>query len=244
VLAQLRAGNVQGLNVTIPHKRTITGFLDALTPTATAVGAVNTVFREGATLVGDNTDAPGCRAALERFLRGHFRRSGAGCSALILGAGGSARAVAYALGAWGWDVTLAARRLEQARRLAGDLAEHHIHVVDYADLSTAVRDRLAACDLIVNATPVGMAPQTDASPWPGETPFPRKAAFYDLVYVPSLTRAVRDARAEGLPAATGLEMLIDQALLSFARWTGCTAPRDALRNAVRHQLEVVQCSDS
>jgi shikimate dehydrogenase len=244
LLDRMRTGEIQGLNVTIPHKGTIVGLLDALTPTATAVGAVNTIVREGATLVGDNTDVPGFRTALERFFQAHDRPAGDTGMALILGAGGSARATAYALENGGWDVTVAARRIDQARQLARDLADGDVHVVDLADLSTAVRGRLAACALIVNATPVGMSPRTDESPWPAELPFPRHAALYDLVYTPSVTTLVGDARAAGLPATTGLEMLVEQALLSFERWTGCTPPRNAIDTAVRHQLEVVRCSDS
>jgi shikimate dehydrogenase len=244
LLDRMRAGDIQGLNVTIPHKRTIVALLDALTPTATAVGAVNTVFREGATLVGDNTDVEGFRAALERFLRAHGRQVAPSSAALVLGAGGAARAAVHALALSGWEVTVVARRVAQARRLARDLAESDVHVVDSADLTTVVSDRLAACALIVNATPVGMSPRTDESPWPAGLPFPRHAALYDLVYAPSVTKLVHDARAEGLPAVTGLGMLIEQALLSFERWTGCTPPRDAIDTAVRHQLEVVPCSDS
>jgi shikimate dehydrogenase len=244
LLDRMRGGDIQGLNVTIPHKRTIVALLDALTPTATAVGAVNTIFREGGNLVGDNTDVEGFRCALERFLHTHGRQAAASGAALVLGAGGAARAAVYALATSGWKVTVVARRVAQAYQLARDLAESDVHVVDRAELPNAVSDRLAACALIVNATPVGTPPRTDESPWPADLPFPQHAAVYDLVYVPSVTRLVHDARAAGLPAATGLGMLIEQALLSFERWTGCTPPRDAIDTAVRHQLEVVPCSDS
>jgi shikimate dehydrogenase len=244
LLDRMRAGDIHGLNVTIPHKGAVVALLDALTPTATAVGAVNTIFREGATLVGDNTDVDGFRCALERFLHAHGRQAAASGAALVLGAGGAARAAVYALATSGWEVTVVARRVAQAHRLARDLAESGVHVVDYASLPQAVSDRLAACALIVNATPVGMPPHSDESPWPADLPFPQHAAVYDVVYAPGVTKLVRDARAEGLPAVTGLGMLIEQALLSFARWTGCTPPRDPIDTAVRHQLEVVPCSDS
>jgi shikimate dehydrogenase len=234
LLGQVRAGSIQGLNVTIPHKRSIAGLLETLTPTAGAVGAVNTVLRDEGVLVGDNTDAPGFLGALNGFLSEHGRRSGGGCSSLILGAGGSARAVVYALLESGWDVTVAARRVDQARRLARDFPDYDIRIIDYADLTAApVQDLLAACTLIVNATPVGMSPDVEGSPWPEGIPFPRGAAFYDLVYVPDVTRVVRDARAEGIPATTGLGMLVEQALLSFVRWTGHTPSRDIMLRAVR-----------
>ncbi|KPK05809.1 MAG: hypothetical protein AMS20_05730 [Gemmatimonas sp. SG8_28] len=241
---RMRAGDILGLNVTIPHKRTIVALLDALTPTATAVGAVNTIFREGGNLVGDNTDVEGFRFALERFLHAHGRQAAASGAALVLGAGGAARAAVYALVTSGWEVTVVARRVAQARQLGRDLAERDVHGVDFADLRNAVSERLAGCALIVNATPVGAPPGADESPWPADLPFPQHAALYDVVYAPSVTRLVRDARAAGLPAVTGLGMLIEQALLSFERWTGYTPPRDAIDTAVRHQLEVVPCSDS
>lgn len=243
LLGRLRAGDVHGLNVTIPHKRTIVDLLDALTPTATAIGAVNTVFAEDGALVGDNTDAAGFLVALERFLRAHGREPGGGRSALILGAGGAARAAAYALTGSGWDVTVAARRVARARDVARDLADRAVRVLEYGDLRLTVPRRLPSCALIVNATPAGAYPDVDETPWPEALPFPRDAALYDVVYVPSITRVVRDARAEGLPATTGLEMLIEQALLSFVRWTGATPSREAMRNAVRRQTEVVPCSD-
>jgi shikimate dehydrogenase len=245
LLGEVRTGGIRGLNVTIPHKRTIASLLDTLTPTATAVGAVNTVFRHDGMLVGDNTDAPGFLSALRNFLHSHDRPFGGGRSALILGAGGSARAVAYTLTESGWDVTVAARRVEQARRLAREIADHDVHVIDYADLPAApVRDRLAACALIVNATPIGMFPGIDGSPWPEALPFPPRAALYDLVYVPRVTRLVREASADGVPATAGLEMLVEQALLSFVRWTGHTPSRDVMLNAAKYQLEAVQCCDS
>jgi shikimate dehydrogenase len=244
LLGEVRAGSIRGLNVTIPHKRQISSLLDTLTPTATAVGAVNTVSCSDGMLVGDNTDASGFLGALRGFLDAHGRPFGGGHSALILGAGGSARAVVYTLTESGWNVTIAARRPEQARRLARDFADHDVQVLDYAELPAApVQDRIAACALIVNATPIGMYPDVDGSPWPEGLPFPRRAALYDLVYVPRVTRVVRDAGAKGVPATTGLGMLVEQALLSFVRWTGHTPSRDIMLSAVKQQLMAVQCSD-
>ena len=231
---RMRAGEIHGLNVTIPHKRSITEFLDTRTSTAAAVGAVNTVYVEDEALAGDNTDVPGFLAALGRFLTAQGRPLGGGRAALVLGAGGAARAVTHALLTSGWDVTVAARRVEWARDLAGALAAHDVHVVDYADLpAQKTRERLEGCELIVNATPVGMSPDVAGSPWPEGLPLPARAAVYDLVYAPRTTRLVREARAQGIPAATGLEMLVEQAILSFERWTGHAPSRDTMLDAVR-----------
>jgi shikimate dehydrogenase len=89
-----------------------------------------------------------------------------------------------------------------------------------------------------------MFPGIDGSPWPEGLPFPPRAALYDLVYVPRVTRLVREASADGVPATAGLEMLVEQALLSFVRWTGHTPSRDVMLNAAKYQLEAVQCCDS
>jgi shikimate dehydrogenase len=234
VLEQVRSGTIQGLNVTIPHKRAMADLVDRLTADAEAIGAVNTVRHADGWLEGENTDARGFLRDLQVFLDANGRSAGDGQPALVLGAGGAARAVTHALLGSGWQVAVAARRVEQAHQLAGHFADGDVRVVDYAELSsTAVQPRIADTALLVNATPIGMAPVVDASPWPAGLPFPRPAALYDLVYAPEITVMVRNARAAGLPATTGLGMLAEQACLSFAWWTGRTPSRDVMLSAVR-----------
>lgn len=222
LLTRVRSGEIRGLNVTIPHKQNVIPLLDELTSTAQAIGAVNTISMRDGKLTGDNTDAPGFLADLKRFLTTETRRHGEK-SALVLGAGGSARAVVYALVHGGWDVTLSARRPEQAQQLA---SIYHLPITKLADL------RPLTFDLLVNTTPVGMSPNVDASPWPENLPLPKNAAVYDLIYNPRETKLVRDARAAGLPATTGLCMLIEQAALAFEIWTGRHPPREPLAAAV------------
>ncbi len=220
LLTRVRNGEIHGLNVTIPHKQNVIPLLDESTPTAQAIGAVNTISMRNGKLTGDNTDAPGFLADLKRFLTTEARRHGEK-SVLVLGAGGSARAVVYALVHDGWNVTLSARRPEQAQQLA---VNYHLPIT--TDL------RLATFDLLVNTTPLGMSPNVDASPWPENLPLPKNAAVYDLVYNPRETKLVRDARVQGLPATTGLGMLIEQAALAFEIWTGQRPPREPLTAAV------------
>src|SRR5262245_42500216 len=117
LLSRVRSGEIQGLNVTIPHKQNVIPFFDELTPTAEAIRAVNTIYLRENKLVGNNTDAPGFLADLKKFLTTESRSHG-DKNALVLGAGGSARAIAYALLNDGWSVTIAARRLAQAQQLA------------------------------------------------------------------------------------------------------------------------------
>lgn len=229
MLERVRQGEIAGLNVTIPHKQDVIRLLDELTPTAKAIGAVNTVYLRGRTLIGDNTDADGFWHDLTKLLN-TITRGHAGGDALVLGAGGSARAVVYTLLNNGWQVTLAARRIEQARQLAAHFKEATLVASDFHTFQPL------NLQLIVNTTPVGMAPHIDQSPWPENLPFPPAAAIYDLVYNPRETKLVRDACAQGLPATTGLGMLVEQAALSFELWTGCNPPREALYESVNQTI--------
>jgi shikimate dehydrogenase len=235
LLQRLRNREIHGLNVTIPHKRNVIEFLDELTPAARLIGAVNTIYLRGGKLIGDNTDAPGFLTNLNSFLTASStprrRPPVTGCSSLVLGAGGSARAVVYGLLHNNWRVNLAARRPEQARELAKVFASYELRITDFS-LSNL---DLSAIDLIVNTTPIGMVPNPDASPWPAGIPFPVNAAVYDLVYTPRETLLVRQARAAGLAATTGLGMLAEQAALAFQLWTGHNPSRKIMLDAVSQE---------
>ena len=238
LLARVRSGEIHGLNVTIPHKQHVIPLLDELTETASSIGAANTIYGRAGKLLGDNTDAPGFFLDLKKFLTTETRRNG-DSKALILGAGGSARAVVHALLSNGWMVALTARRLEQAVQLAGLYENHRLTVtanqlLDLATPSENLQSLVSNLFLVVNTTPVGMAPNIDQSPWPGNLPLPPRAAVYDLVYNPRVTKLVSDARQQGLQATTGLGMLVEQAALAFEIWTGHTPPRDAMFASVEH----------
>ena len=225
LLERVRSGEILGVNVTIPHKQTVISLLDRLTPTANAIGAVNTIFMHNRALVGENTDAPGFLSDLKTQLSSEKIKNK---TALILGAGGSASAVVYAFTNDGWQVTVAARRPEQARELAGrySLSTTDFDLVDLPEIS-----------LIINTTPLGMFPDVDSSPWPTDRPFPPNACVYDLVYNPRETKLVKTARESGLAASTGLGMLVEQAALAFELWTGCSPPRDVLFESVSASSE-------
>lgn len=248
LLERLREGEISGLNVTIPHKQAVLEFLDELTPRARLVGAVNTIFPRGSRLVGDNTDVTGFLADLKRSapaLSLDGKRSNAGRSqALILGAGGAARAAACGLVGSGWRVILAARRLEQAAGLANDLRSAfkgaQVEVVHLPpsfgshptifDL-TCDPDQMNGLDLLVNATPAGMVSHENESAWPEALPLPPRAFVYDMVYAPRETALVRRARGSGLAAINGAGMLVEQAAAAFELWTGRAAPRGVMRQA-------------
>jgi shikimate dehydrogenase len=233
LLERVRNGDITGLNVTIPHKQNVLEFLDILTPTAKAIGAVNTIYLRDNKLIGENTDAPGFLSDLKRFLSAETQRH-EDLSALVLGAGGSARAVVYALLNDGWQVTIAGRRLEQAQQLVDSFmnSKSPTAVSSVSNLQFLISD----LSLIINTTPVGMTPNIDQSSWPENLPFPPHAAIYDLVYNPRETKLVRDARRQGLRATSGLGMLIEQAALSFEIWTAHHPSREMMFASVDQSL--------
>lgn len=224
LLDRVRSGEITGLNVTIPHKQNVIQFMDELTPTAKAIGAVSVIYLRDHKLVGDNADAHGFFTDLKNVF--DFSSLVIPPSALILGAGGSARAVVYALIKNGWNVTIAARRIEQAQELAAQFEK--VNTIEL-DLQTS---QLSNFQLIVNTTPLGMTPNINTSPLPEDILLPSHAVVYDLVYNPSETKLVRDARAQGLNATTGLGMLIEQAAFGFELWTGYKLSSEIFRNAV------------
>ena len=231
ILALVRGGEIVGLNVTIPHKQNVIPLLDELTPTARTIGAVNTISMQNGKLTGDNTDVPGFLTDLRSFLKLKNRRH-EDKIALVLGAGGAARAITYALVNDGWNVSLAARRAEQAHALIAQFPEIDSRIRNVGYDHNSLNIVIPTLDLIVNATPVGMSPAIENSPWYVNLPFPPNAAIYDLIYNPRDTKLVKDVRAAGLSATTGLGMLIEQAALSFEIWTGCNVPREPLFAAV------------
>ncbi len=224
LLDRVRSGEITGLNVTIPHKQNVIQFMDELTPTAKAIGAVSVIYLRGDKLIGDNADAHGFLTDLKKTF--DFSSLAASTSALILGAGGSARAVIYALLNDGWDVTIAARRIEQAQELAVQFK-----TTSAVELNVQTFQG-SNVQLIVNTTPLGMTPNIETSPLPENMVLPSRINVYDLVYNPRETKLVRDARAQGLSASTGLGMLIEQAALGFELWTGYKLSNEIFRNAI------------
>jgi shikimate dehydrogenase len=228
-VAGLAARGYRGANVTVPHKETVLALLDGVEETARAIGAVNTlVWRDGGWL-GTNTDAAGFLAAL--------RRAGfeaAGRRALVLGAGGAARAVVYALGQADCAAVVYNRTAERARRLVRELAPSGAAKATVVDSLDGLD--LDGLDLLVNATPLGQWPQAGASPWPEALPLPAHWTVFDLVYNPAETRLLARAGAAGAMAVEGLEMLVQQGALSFKLWTGREAPVDVMRAAARRAL--------
>ena len=229
-VAEARGPDWLGLGVTAPYKKVVAGLLDEVEPDAHAIGAVNNVLRtDDGRLVGFNSDAPGFRAGVELALGGPV----AGLDVVVAGAGGAAHAVVHALlQAGARSVTIGNRTADGAvalaRRFAGTAsASGSVEGVALDD--PVFRAALERAGLAVNATTVGMVD-------PGATidvdALPAEATVFDLVYVPPETPLLRAARARGLRAANGSEMLIQQAAIAFERWTGVGGMAGVMRDAV------------
>ncbi len=207
-----------GMSVTMPHKQDAAWACDELTREATALGVVNTVvLTERGRLLGASTDGEG----FLRAVRDEGVDPGA-CSALVLGAGGAARAITLALGAAGARVTVAARRMDAAESAAGLTAGAETVLLSACDPG--------AFDLVVNATPLGM--QGEDGPIDANRLNPGQFVV-DTVYHPMETPFLAAARARGVRCTNGLGMLVHQAALAFELWTGVDAPIDAMRAAAR-----------
>ena len=232
-LTKLKALGFRGLNVTVPHKQAVMPHLDEITDAASAIGAVNTIVRQGHMLNGHKTDGDGFLATL---LDAGFEP--AGQRALLLGAGGGARAVVYTLARAGCAVTIHNRTAEKARRLSLEVGELDLlSPVSYAPGGMALTDLdLSAFDLLINATAVGMWPQADASPWPDAVALPAHWTVYDLVYNPQETRLLSRARAVGATPIGGLGMLVQQGALAFELWTGQKPPIGIMHTAAQKAL--------
>lgn len=225
MLAEIRRDpGILGANVTVPHKMAVAPLLDGLGPDAQQLGAVNTISHRGDVLVGWNTDRTGFAQALEEAGYNPRRRA-----ALVLGAGGAARAVVDVLRTTASRVWVAARNLEQARRLCRDLNLEAGGPTPLGSLKLVV----GRVDLIVNTTPVGLDGQTLIFPadWLNPEHF-----VFDLLYNPALTPLVRAARQRGGRAVNGLAMLLYQGLASFEIWTGRPAPEAAMRMALERAV--------
>lgn len=226
-VAKLRGGDFIGANVTIPHKRRVMDFLDEIDPLAQAIGAVNTIVKTDGKLIGRNTDAQG-------FLRPLKEDAGfdpEGKRALLLGAGGAARAAAFALCQERVaTLAIANRTPQRAEALAAELRGNAATTLSALSLADpALEDIALQSDLIVNSTSVGMR-RADAE---GQTPLsggaiPHDAVVMDMVYNPQHTPLLAAARSAGARAIGGMPMLIYQGAAAFEMWTAKPAPIEAM----------------
>lgn len=228
-VAAAKDGAWAGCNVTMPHKQTILPLLDEVDGFAADCGAVNTVcFRDGRA-VGYNTDGVGLVDSLR--CRGF---DPAGRTVLLLGAGGAAKAVGHAMATAGAGrIIVCARRLERAAALAAQLPGCGEGIVLAQD---AIQQAASACDLLVNATPLGMAGSPAFARLDFLQAMPPHAVVYDLVYHPRRTALMEAAARQGLRTVGGIDLLIRQAVRAFTFFTGETPDTAALYAALREPL--------
>ena len=237
-VAGLTAAQCVGSNVTIPHKQRAMQLADVLSERAEAVGAVNTLVcnydEEGALdfILGDNTDVQGFVDSLKGF---EDRINGE--HVVVLGSGGSARAVVYGLVKHFplASLTIAARSLDKAHRIKENLSGYgtfdRVTAVELSQAGPVIHQS----SLVVNTTPVGMYPRVDDSPCP-EDVFTDNQIVYDLIYNPLKTLFLRQAEQRGATIISGLDMLIRQAASSYVQWTGLNMPVSIVRGAVEKHL--------
>jgi shikimate dehydrogenase len=233
-VAALREATFAGANVTIPHKEAVIPALDHVVADAAAIGAVNTIVSREALLTGHNTDVAGIRWAMRQHHVAPAR-----WHAVVLGAGGAARAALYALYLEdAASVSIFNRTPERAERLADSLRLGELDVATHAlDDGQQLQAELARADLLVNSTSVGMWPASNASPLPEGVDLPRHLVVFDMVYNPQHTRLLQYADRAGARTIDGLDMLVGQGAESFQLWTGRTPPVDLMQQAALAWLE-------
>ena len=226
---RLRQAEYLGANVTIPHKERVVVALDRTDPLAGRVGAVNTIAKEGSRLVGYNTDVDGFLTSLKQD-GGLDPR---GSSVLLLGAGGAARAAAFGLAdEQVGSLTIANRTQERARALADEVREYIGTTAAASIEEAALAKLLPGVDLIVNATSIGMGRGASAGRSPLRADLiPSDALVFDMVYSPTETPLLLEARRAGARAVGGLSMLVRQGAAGFELWTGRDAPIDVMLRA-------------
>jgi shikimate dehydrogenase len=231
----MRGLGIHGLNVTMPHKKAVTAFLDELDPTAKFLCAVNTILNRDGRLCGFNTDGVGASKALQG--NGIML---SGKKVLLLGAGGAAKAIAFQLATEADKLVILNRTAKKAEELAESLSDVSGKEVKGAALSLgAVQENLRDSDVLINATSVGMHPNASQSPVPPEQLKPDLTVM-DIVYNPVETKLARDAKTAGARVVSGVEMLVHQGAASFEIWTGRLAPVEVMRKAVLRQLKEAQ----
>jgi shikimate dehydrogenase len=228
----MRALNIRGLNVTMPHKKTVMAHLDRIDLSAQIIDSVNTVLNKENLLLGFNTDGVGALKALKEngvALKGR--------KVLLLGAGGAARAIAYAVAKEADELAVLNRTVKQAQALARLLEKSATKKIASGSLSLSdIQQNLQDSDILINATSVGMKPHPEESPVPPKW-LRRSLSVMDIVYNPLETKLAKEAKEAGAKVVSGVEMLIYQGAASFEIWTGKSAPVEVMRKAALNHLQ-------
>ncbi len=231
----IRALDLVGINVTMPHKQRVMEYLDWISDDARRIGSVNTIHNDNGILKGYSTDGPGFIRALSAVWA-----SPKGANVVVIGAGGSARATVYALASEGANVTVINRTVDRAVDLSV-LVNEALGVENVSALaldSIEARVAVSGADLLVNCTSVGMHPNVDAQPVPSEW-LHANLFVYDQIYNPVETSLLKSAREAGAGTSNGMGMLVFQGAISFEIWTGQTPPCEIMEKAAQSDKNVL-----
>ncbi|MBD3214215.1 MAG: shikimate dehydrogenase [Candidatus Lokiarchaeota archaeon] len=228
----IKALDIKGVNITIPHKETIIPYLDEIDPLAAKIGAVNTIKKKNGVLIGKNTDAEGAKKSL---LDEGCTLSGK--NVLVLGAGGASRAVCFALADDVDKIFIANRTEKRALSLAKQINKKTDGIAEGHSNTKPILERLISnSQILINTTPIGMHPKTDEMPLP-ENMLHRNLFVFDAIYNPLKTKLLKKAEKKGCRILGGLDMLVNQGALAFEYWTGKTPDTHLMKTIILEYLE-------
>lgn len=229
----LRAMNMKGINLTIPHKVEVLKYLDEIAPDAALIGAVNTVRRQGKKLIGENTDGKG----FLRSLKEDAKIDPAGKQAVILGAGGAARAISVELALAGTkQITIVNRTTARGRELVKLLNEKTKARANFVEWDIRIKIPTET-DILVNATSIGLFPDVEAKPDIAYDDIRSDMIVCDVIPNPPATAFLKEAESRGAKTLDGLGMLVYQGAIGFTMWTGLEAPVDSMYKTLKKEFE-------
>jgi shikimate dehydrogenase len=227
----IRSLEIKGVNVTLPHKKTIIQYIDEVDPLALKIGAINTIKNEEGVLKARNTDAGGAKKSL---LEMGLDLSGK--NVLILGSGGVSRAIAYILAEEANKIVLTDLIEKRAKLVANEIKDSlKVDIEGYLSNKDIIEKYIKKTDILINATPIGMYPKVD------ETPVPKNLLHddlfvFDVVYNPLETRLMKQAAEIGCKTLGGLDMLVNQGILAFEWWLNKKPSKDLMKNKIIEYL--------
>ncbi len=222
--------NIAGASVTIPFKIEVMQYLDDIDPLASAIGSVNTLLNRNGKISGFNTDGYG---AVEALLQSGSSIDGA--NVLIIGNGGSSRAIAFTLLKEGARVNIAGRNLEKVTDLCNDLERFNNNVTAF-QLSDMDMGLMEQFNIVINTTPIGMYPKTSLTPIDTEIISP-SATVFDIIYSPHETELLKNSSQKGCKIVHGIDMLLYQGTRQFELWTGQKAPVETMKKILQNNIK-------
>jgi shikimate dehydrogenase len=228
-ISAMKALNIRGASITIPFKIQALKYISKLDPLAREIGSINTLYNKNGKIYGCNTDGIGALEALKKS-----RVKIKGTRILLLGNGGSARAIAFTLLKNGANIAIAGRNKKKILKLVNGIKKKYKNI-DYILINDINKDYMENINIIINSTPVGMSPNIDNIPIEPELIL-KKHTVFDIVYSPHTTKLLKVSKGKGCRIIHGIEMLLNQGAKQFEIWTGEKAPISVMEKAVRKYI--------